>query len=226
MTWVRKARLSEVWRRLQLWYDTPAGQRLVLVIGLLVTFAAASLVYYRFLDQWFFRDDIVWLEAAKNPQLLEAIKSAIEFPRGPTPFWRPGADFYFFSMYRLFSLDAFPYHLANLVLHAATAAATVMLIRRVTRSLAAGILAGLLLAVAPAYGTGVVWVSTVASLIAALLSVTTLLLFLRYWGRSGGPEDVGPRNRHVRGCAAHDGGKCLSPSVPGRAWAGRQAAQR
>lgn len=187
MTWaIRKARLTEVWSGLRRWYDTPAGQRLVLVAGLLLTAAAAALVYSRFLDQWFFRDDIVWLEAGKNPHVLEAIKSSFEFPRGPTPFWRPFTDFYFFSMYRLFSLDAFPYHLANLVLHAATASATVMLIRRVTRSLPAGILAGLLFAVAPAYGTGVVWVSTVGSLMAALLSVTTLLLFLRFWEAAGG----------------------------------------
>ena len=181
-----KPRLTEVWGGLRRSYDTPAGQRLVLVAGLLLTVAAASLVYYRFLDQWFFRDDIVWLGAAKNPHVLESIKSAFEFPRGPTPYWRPLADFYFFSMYRLFSLDAFPYHLANLVLHAATAAATVMLIRRVTRSLAAGILAGLLFAVAPAYGTGVVWISTVGSLMAALLSVTTLVLFLRFWEGAAG----------------------------------------
>jgi hypothetical protein len=68
-----------------------------------------------------------------------------------------------------------PFHLANVVLHGATATATVLLIRQITRSLLAGVLAGVLFAVAPAYGEGVIWISTVGTTMAALFSVTTIV---------------------------------------------------
>ncbi len=136
----------------------------------------------RFLDQYFFRDDIVWLGAATNDDFINFVKSAFTVPSGQTPYWRPLSDFYFFGMYRVFAADALPYNLANLLLHAGTASATALFIRQVTRSPLTGLIAGALFAVAPAYGTGIVWISTAGTLIAALFSVATVILFLRSLG--------------------------------------------
>ena len=159
---------------------------LALAAALLLPFAAAMLVYARFLGQSFFRDDTAWLLAARNPDVLDFLRDAFTLPGGSTPYWRPLADFYFFAMYRLFFLNALPYHAANVVLHGATATATVLLIRQMTRSLLAGALAGTLFAVAPAYGEGVIWISTVGTSMAALFSVITMVLFLRYIDEEGG----------------------------------------
>jgi hypothetical protein len=159
----------------------PWLRRLALAAALLLPFAAATLVYSRFLSQWFFRDDTAALTAGKNPDFLDFLRAAFSLP-----YWRPLVDFYFFAMYRLFGTDALPYHLVNVVLHGATATLTVLLIRRVTRSLSAGVLAGVLFAVAPAYGEAVVWISTAGPAMATLFSVTTIVLFLRYIEGEGG----------------------------------------
>jgi hypothetical protein len=71
---------------------------LVQCVALLLPFAASVVVYYRFLDQWFFRDDTAWLLAARNPDFLDFLRDAFTLPRGSTPYWRPLADLYLFAM--------------------------------------------------------------------------------------------------------------------------------
>jgi hypothetical protein len=160
--------------------NTGRRRELRVVLAVLLPFVAAILAYGRFLDEWFFRDDFVWLAAAAKPDLSDFVRDAFTLPRGSTPYWRPAADFYFFGMYRLFGLNALPYHLINVLLHGVTGSLVVLVVARVTRSLAAGALAGMLFAVAPAYGQGVIWVSTVGTHISVLLSLACVLLVLGY----------------------------------------------
>lgn len=156
------------------------ARRLLSMAALLLPLGAATAVYAQFLGHWFLTDDFLWLEAASSDDLSAFIRGAFEFPRGPTPYWRPLIDGYFFAMYRVFGLEATAYHVANLLVHGANAALTALIVRRLVRSWLAGTLAGLFFAVTPAYGTTVVWASAATELHATLLGLSSILLFL-FW---------------------------------------------
>ena len=168
------------------WYKSPRGYRLIFASSLMLPLAAATVVYYPSLSQWFFTDDFLWLEAASNPDLGDFIEGSLSFPRRPTPYWRPLIDFYFFSMYRVFQLDAGAYHTANLLLHGTVGALVVLLVHRVTRSLLTGLVAAVIFVIAPTYWTSVVWVSNATTLIAAAFALSAIVLYLWY-------VDVGER---------------------------------
>ena len=161
------------------WQDRSELHPLAVGACILLPFVIATAVYLPFLRQWFVSDDFIWLHAAANPDVPGFLKDALN-PRGPTPYWRPLTDIYFFCMYRVFSLHTAPYHVANLLIHGTVAAGTVLFVRRLSRSLVTGLLAGVLFAVSPAYGIAVSWVSSVTELMSTLLALATVLLYLKF----------------------------------------------
>jgi hypothetical protein len=166
-------------RRRWWWLDRSVLHPLAVSACLLLPLVVATAIYLPFLQQWFLADDFIWLRAAANPNVAGFLKGALS-PRGPTPFWRPLIDVYFFCMYRAFSLNGTAYHVVSLLVHGAVAAGTILFVWRVSRSLATGLLAGMLFAVTPAYGIAVTWVSSITELMSTLLSVATVLLYLKY----------------------------------------------
>lgn len=144
-----------------------------------VPLAAGIAVYYRYITSWFFTDDFLWLEAAKNPNFLDSVKEAFTFPRGATPYWRPLVDLYFFSMYRVVGLRASAYHIANLVLHISNGVLLGFLLLRLSRSVFASCLAAALFVVSPTYVAMVPWASGVTALLSGVFAMLTLLLFVK-----------------------------------------------
>ena len=161
-----------------------AGQLIKIAALFVIPFALAFLTYRDFLGLWFWTDDFVWLQAAANPSLGESIKEAVALPQGATPYWRPLIDFHFFSMYRVFGLSGAPYHVFNVVLHAATAAMLGLLVVRLTRSWAMAGLGAALFAVSPTYVTMVTWASGATAIYAAFFGVVTVLLYVDWLERS------------------------------------------
>ncbi len=181
----RLARLSRSWETVE---RAAWARRLVTAAALSLPLAAAAVVYGQFLNVWFAADDVDWLQVAANPDFLDFVKGAFTLPDGPTGYWRPLIDLYFFSMLRVFHLEATAYHVVSLLVHGATAACTVLIVRRLSRSLTAGAVAGLLFAVAPTYAVAVTWISAATELFSVFFSIAAVLLFLRYLdgeGRAG-----------------------------------------
>jgi hypothetical protein len=136
-------------------------------------------IYGQFLTHWFVTDDFVWLRAASNPDLSSFIRGAFEFPRGPTPYWRPAIDVYFFGMYRLFHLNATAYLTANLLVHILSAS-LIALIASLCSFRIAGLLAGVIFVASPAFGSVVTWASGVTELLATFFSLLAVASFLHY----------------------------------------------
>lgn len=155
------------------------GERnLTIAAVVAIPFILAFTVYWDFLDLWFWTDDFIWIDAATNPNLGEAIRDAFAFPRGATPYWRPLIDLHFFSMYRLFGADGTPFHVANVLIHSASAAILGLLALRLTRSsLTAALTAGLF-AISPTFATMVPWASGATALYAGLFSVIAVVLYI------------------------------------------------
>jgi len=167
---------DKCWR----WCTSTRGQHLIVGSSIVLPLAAAACVYGQFLNQWFVTDDFLWLKAASDPDLHRFLRGALTFPDGPTPYWRPAIDLYFFCMYRVFSLHAVPYHVASLLWHGAVAAATVLLVKRIARSLPVGLLAGVLFSVTPSYGVSVTWISGTTEVISVFFAVATVLLYMEF----------------------------------------------
>lgn len=143
-----------------------------------VPVALGILVHRRFLGVWFWTDDFVWLEAARNSSLRDSFRDALTLPNGPTPYFRPLVDFYFFCMYRLASTNALGYQIANLALFVATGSLLGLLAMRLTRSTVAAALAGALFVVSPSYGALIAWPSGATALLSGFFAMATLLLFV------------------------------------------------
>ena len=158
-----------------------SGLRVSLTVALIVgvPVIAGLALYYRYLGLWFWTDDFLWLEAGKNPSVLDALKEAFAFPRGATPYWRPLVDLYFFAMYRVFGLNAGAYHVANLVLHLIAGATLGRLVWRLTRSVFAGGVASALFTVAPTYSAMVSWVSGVTAILSSVFALLALLTMVK-----------------------------------------------
>jgi hypothetical protein len=146
-----------------------------------IVFAAFAL-YWPYLDDFFALDDFIWLQSATNGDVADYLRGAFSFPTGsavdvPTPFWRPLVDVYFFAAWRLFGDEPWPYHAVNVALHAGVALLLAVLVRQLSSSWGAGIAAGLVFVVLPAYQYAVVWISSVTELFGAFFYLLTLVLY-------------------------------------------------
>jgi hypothetical protein len=159
---------------------TLSPRALSAAIAVCAPIALAILTHRGFLNVWFWTDDFVWLQAARNADLRSALRDAFTLPDGPTPYFRPLVDFYFFCMYRVVGTNALAYQVANLTLFSATGALLGLLALRLTRSAVTAGIAGALFVVSPSYGSLVAWPSGATAIISAFFSMTALLLFVAW----------------------------------------------
>ena len=145
--------------------------------------AAAALVYVNALGNGFALDDPhIVLE---NPALrsLASLPQAVWEPYWPGEggrelgLWRPLTTATLGLVWAVGADDPFPYHLLNVLLHAATTAAIVVLLARLV-VLPAALLAGLVFAVHPVHVEAVANVVGVAELLSALLFTLASLVYL------------------------------------------------
>lgn len=168
--------------------SSPLWAGLTTFLGLTLV---AFLVYWPDITDFFALDDFIWLRAASNPDATAFFRRAFSFPAGtaferPTPFWRPLVDAYFFAAWRSYGLDPLPYHVTNVVLHAAVGALLAVLVWQMTSSRMVAPAAGLLFVILPTYDFAVTWISSVTELLGALLYVLTLVLYAAYLRGGGG----------------------------------------
>jgi hypothetical protein len=76
-----------------------------------------------------------------------------------------------------FGLQSEPYYIVNLLLHGVVAALGILLVRRLTGSLAAAIATGFLFVVAPTYDIAVTWIAEVSEILGAAFIVGALLAY-------------------------------------------------
>lgn len=88
--------------------------------------------------------------------------------------------------YRLFALDAAPYHLVNLILHALNAALALALFRRLRAPLRAAFVAALLFGIHPLRVESVVWITERKDVLSGAFFLLALLAYLRYSDGGGG----------------------------------------
>ena len=161
------------------------------LLGVVLIGVVALAGYAPVLGDFFALDDFIWLRATAGPP-LDVLGRALTFPTDTptaveTPFWRPLIDLYFLVMQRLWGERALPYHLVNLILHVGVATLLLVVLRQCGRSWPVALSGAVLFAVSPAYTFTVSWISAVTEVAAALLSLLTLLLFLRAGRRATAP---------------------------------------
>lgn len=175
----------------------PAGRSLparTLAVVALAFVAIGLGLYGPSLEGPFLSDDLLYLEG--NPNLRLPFTAALE--RMLDPYfanWTPVHHLLLLVEWRLFGAWTAPYHVVNVVLHAAAATALAAAAARAGLSRGAALAAGVLLLVHPAASEAVVWISQSKT----LLCVSFGLLALERWiAHLQAPS----RGRHVAVLAA------------------------
>lgn len=159
-------------------------QRLFAYAAAAACIPLALLVYWTVVDDFFVWDDFFFLRAVRNHGFPTVMARAFTFPQGKlfdeaTAFWRPSIDLYFFLAKPL-GIHPQPYHLVNIALHGLVGSLAVVFVWRLSRSLASGVVTGLLFTVAPTYDFAVSWIAQVSELLGAVLMLAVLILYRAY----------------------------------------------
>jgi len=125
-------------------------------------------------------------QIAGNPslRLVENVPRAFgenvwSFLGGKTNAYRPLQVVAYTLIYQAWGASPLPYHLLNLLLHAASAALVALLAARVLGSLGAGACAGLLFALHPAHAEPVAWSAALPDLLVGFFALLAALLYAR-----------------------------------------------
>ena len=167
---------------------------------------AASAVYANTLPNGFVMDDFFhihensWIKFARfTPEIFTTSFWGVD--GGKTSFYRPLIYMFFMAAYRLFGLQAWGYHLINILFHAGTSVLVFLLAERFLKSSAAQpghfplllpLLAGLLFATHPIHTEPVAWVSGVIDVSYTFFFLLALILYVRTseQGRMYGPDHI------------------------------------
>jgi len=173
----------------------PSGSTLAVAAGLVALVLA---VFGRTLgDGWLNFDDDAYV--TENPLVrggLSAAGVAAAFRTVHTFTWHPLTTVSHMLDVELFGLDPWGHHLGNVLLHAATAVATFLVLRSLTGAFWRSALVALLFAVHPLRVESVAWISERKDVLSGLLFVLTLGAWGRYArarapGAPGAPPPVG-----------------------------------
>jgi hypothetical protein len=137
-----------------------------------------TVIYREATLSYFFNDDFHWLAQS---QLFEP-SNLLHLERYDH-FYRPVIEIYFFVGLTLFGCDAFPFHVASVIIHLLTAFVLFQFARTLAASTTFALLTAALFAVQPGYTEAVSWVGAITDLLPALWYLLTLwlyLLFLRH----------------------------------------------
>jgi hypothetical protein len=155
----------------------------------LIVAALGAVVYANSLSNGFAYDDVSIIVENESIQSWERLRSAIFAPYWPIvggaelALWRPVTTGLFGLQYLVADGSPVPFHLVNVLLHAAASGALVLLLAHLT-SVAAAWVAGLVFAVHPVHTEAVANVVGQAELMAALAALLALLVHARGGHRS------------------------------------------
>lgn len=167
--------------RALLGYHRDAGQagkqRNVLgVFGILAIGAAAVIPYLHSLGIGFLSDDFGIVDAVREAESpLDMLRM-----RPYVLFYRPLSELVWWAGVRLWGGDPVGYHLLSMALHAGSSMLVCVLAARLIGNAYAAYAAGLIFAVHPIHVEPVVWIASQPDLLAAALSLLSLLLVEGY----------------------------------------------
>jgi hypothetical protein len=138
------------------------------------------LVHWRGFTSWFQADDFVWLGVGLNRHGLHDYLQAIFAPMAQGTI-RPWSDrLFFMAGFRLFGLDAFPFHAAVFATQFANLVLVAWIGTRLTGRRAAGFLAAVLWAINATTADPLAWVSTYNEVLCAFFLLLAFHFLLRY----------------------------------------------
>jgi len=136
-----------------------------------------------------------WAIIVENPQLSDphAVRKIFSGhvasflgPFGVSNYYRPMMHFFNYCIYRLFGPAPLWFHFFCLLLHAGISLLVMAVVRRMSESRPAGLLAGLLFAVHPANTEVVAWIACSPDLLASFFVLLALLFYFRCTEATGG----------------------------------------
>gem|GEM_PF-1726785 len=138
----------------------------------------AFIAYFTVLRIGFLGDDFVLLGWAKEPGVdMQAL-----LPGSRWFFYRPVGVFFTWELgWHLWGYNPFPYHLAQLLMHAGTALLLGLWLAYATGRKLMGWLAGAIFAVFPSHGEAVGWIAAQWDALSVLLGVGSLWCFTAWW---------------------------------------------
>jgi hypothetical protein len=138
------------------------------------------LVHWRGFTSWFESDDFVWLSLGLGGHGLHDYWLALFAPMAQGTI-RPWSDrLFFMAGYRLFGLDAWPFHVVVFATQFANLALVASIGTRLTGRRAAGFLAAVLWAVSATTADPLAWVSTYNQVLCGFFLLLAFHFLLRY----------------------------------------------
>jgi hypothetical protein len=136
------------------------------------------------LKVWFFQDDFAWLSLLRDNHSVGEIVGAL-FSSGAQGTIRPWSDRGFFLLFEsLFGLDSLPFRVCAFVTMAANLGLVAWIVRRITGSRIAGLLAPVFWIVNAAMVTVISWNSAFNEALCAFFLLSAMALFIR-WAETG-----------------------------------------
>lgn len=150
----------------------------------LVTALFGLWLYWDGLQAWFFQDDFAWLGLLRQVHTPREVLHALFDPAAQGTI-RPFSDRGFFLLFDfLFGVDSLPLRLAVFAVMGANLALLIWLMRRLTATATAGLVAGLVWLANPALVTVMTWNSAFNEALCPLFLLAALALFIRF-GETG-----------------------------------------
>ncbi|HEU5011163.1 MAG TPA: hypothetical protein VFT66_01375 [Roseiflexaceae bacterium] len=149
------------------------------LLPILAGFGIAALMLYAYRDVWsrpFVADDYQWLLGVRGLSFRQVVARAFDVS-AQSHFYRPLVWLLFWAQTTLFGLDARPFHMVSMALHALNAGLLGWLAWRLGVNRWGALLAAAIVALHPAPFEAVVWVSAQSELLAAAL----LLIMAHVW---------------------------------------------
>ena len=171
------------------WRWIAASPALWTPAAILALASAIFIVHAPVLDHYFFGDDFVPLADIATRSTPDYLRDLFLL-RDLTPNWRLLPGLFYLGAFRAFGLNAFPFLLANVVLHIGTAVLIFVLVRRATGAVWMAFLAGAFFGVTAAHARTVAQVTAFNNVLAGFLIMLSLITLyegllrrqLRWWG--------------------------------------------
>lgn len=165
--------------------DRAWTQGLALRLGWLLPGAIlllVAIVYTPTLNDYFTGDDFPDLVEVANKDNGEYLWDILTF-QGSSQFWRFLTRVVFLGEYRLFGLDARPYHVVNLGLHLINVLLVYHFAYSLTNRRAVGLLAALGFGLTPAHVVSVAWVTALNRILATTFFLLSVIFLHQYLSR-------------------------------------------
>jgi len=141
---------------------------------------AAVWFYWLAIKTWFVADDFAWLNHAMEFSNFREFLRAVFVPMAQGTI-RPWSDrLFFIVLYRLFGLDALPFHILAMVTQCANILLLLSIVRRLTGSRLAGFAAALFWIFNPSQPLALAWSSAYNQPLCALFILSAFHFLLRY----------------------------------------------